>query len=118
MNFRNLIIRLAINAASLWVADLLVPGIHIGDWQALLLMSVLFAIVNAFAKPVLTFITCPLIALTLGLFLLVINTAMLGLTAWLAGQFDADVTITGFFPALFGAIIISVVSWVLSLVLE
>jgi putative membrane protein len=115
---RTIVIKLVVNAAALWVADLLVGGIRIGDWQGLALMAALLALINTFAKPLLTLLTCPLIILTLGLFLLVINTAMLALAAWLAGQLGAEVTITGFWPALWGAIIISIVSWLLSLLLD
>jgi putative membrane protein len=118
INVRNLAIRLIINAASLWVADALVRGIRIADWQALVVMAAVLGVVNALAKPFLKAITCPLIVLTLGLFLLVINTAMLGLSAWIAGQLGADVDITGFGAAFAGAVVISIVSWLLSMVLD
>lgn len=118
IDIRTIVIKLVINAAALWVADLLVSGIRIGDWQALVVMAALLALINTFAKPFLTALTCPIIILTLGLFLLVLNTATLGLAAWLAGQLGLDVTITGFWPAFGGAIIISIVSWLLSMVLD
>jgi putative membrane protein len=118
LDIRNIVVKLVINAAALWVADLLVGGIRIGDWQALVVMAALLALINTFAKPFLKALTCPIIILTLGLFLLVLNTAMLGLAAWLAGQAGADVTITGFWAAFGGAIIISIVSWLLSTVLD
>ncbi len=118
IDLRNLAVRLIINAAALWVADALVGGIRIEGWQALAVMAIIFGLVNAFAKPALTLITCPLIVLTLGLFLLVINTAMLGLSAWIAGGLGADVTIDGFWSAFAGALIISIVSWFLSMVLD
>lgn len=118
IDLRNLAVRFIINAAALWVADALVSGIRIDGWQALVVMAIIFGIVNALAKPALTWVTCPLIVLTLGLFLLVINTAMLGLSAWLAGELGADVRIDGFGSAFLGAIIVTLVSWLLSMVLD
>lgn len=115
---RTIAVRLVTNAVALFVADALITGIRIGDWQALALMAVILGVVNLLAKPLLKAITCPLIVLTLGLFLLVINTAMLGLSAWIARQTGADVRIDGFWPAFAGALIISLVSWLLSLVLD
>lgn len=118
LGVRNLVVRFLVNAVALFVADALVDGIRIGGWRALAVMAVVFGLINAFARPVLKTITCPLIILTLGLFLLVINTAMLGLSAWIAGQFGADVHIAGFWSAFVGAIIISIVSWVISMALD
>ncbi|MGH2601832.1 MAG: phage holin family protein, partial [Dehalococcoidia bacterium] len=63
-------------------------------------------------------LTCPLIILTLGLFLLVVNTAMMGLTAWLAGQFDIGFSVDSFSAALLGSIVVSIVSWALSLLTD
>ena len=118
LGVRNLVVRFLVNAVALFVADALVDGIRIGGWRALAVMAVVFGLINAFARPVLKTITCPLIILTLGLFLLVINTAMLGLVAWISGQLGADVFIDGFWPAFGGALIISIVSWLLSMVLR
>ena len=115
---RNLVIRFIINAIALYVADAFVSGIVIEGWQALAIMAVIFGLVNALARPVLKLITCPLIILTLGLFLLVINTAMLGISAWIAGQIGLDVTIDRFASAFWGALIIAIVSWLLSMVLD
>ena len=80
-------------------------------------MAIVLGMVNAVAKPVLELLTCPLIILTLGLFLLVLNAAMLGLAAWIAGALGADVHVDGFGAAFVGAIIISIVSWLLSIAL-
>ncbi len=114
---RRLLIRFIINALALVVADALVPGIRIEGWQAYTVMAIVLGLVNAVAKPVLEILTCPLIVLTLGLFLLVLNAAMLGLAAWIAGALGADVQIDGFGAAFLGAIIISIVSWLLSMAL-
>lgn len=114
---RRLLVRFIINALALVVADALVGGIRIEGWQAYTVMAIVLGLVNAVAKPVLEILTCPLIVLTLGLFLLVLNAAMLGLAAWIAGALGADVRIDGFGAAFLGAIIISIVSWFLSIVL-
>jgi putative membrane protein len=114
---RRLLVRFIINALALVVADALVPGIRIEGWQAYTVMAIVLGFVNAVAKPVLELLTCPLIILTLGLFLLVLNAAMLGLAAWIAGALGADVHIDGFGAAFVGAIIISIVSWLLSIAL-
>lgn len=118
---RNFLIRLVLNAAGLFVAARLVPGISVsGSNQlvTLLLVAVVFGVVNAVIKPVLAVLTCPLYILTLGLFTFVVNALMLLLTSWLAGQFGLGFNVDGFVPALLGAIVISVVSFVLSLVLR
>ena len=118
INVRNLVIRFLINAVSLFVADALIAGIHIEGWSALAVMSIIFGLVNAFARPIAKLITCPLIILTVGLFLLIVNTAMLGISAWLAGALGFDATIDGFWPTLGGAIVISIVGFILSMVLD
>jgi putative membrane protein len=115
---QGFIVRLAINAAALGVAAWLVPGIRVDNLTALVLAAAIFGIVNALVKPVLHVLTCPLIILTLGLFLLVVNTAMMGLTAWLAGQLDIGFSVDSFGAALIGSIIVSIVSWALSLLTD
>jgi len=108
----NLILRIVINAVALWVADLVVPGLTVSDnIGALLLVAVVFGVVNAFIKPIVQFLSCPITILTLGLFTLIINTAMLSLTGWLTGW---RLTIDSFWAAFFGALIISIISTVLS----
>jgi len=107
-------IRFVINAAALGVAAWLLPGIRVENIQALLLAALIFGLANAFIKPVLAFITCPLIILTLGLFTLVLNAIMMGLTSWVARQFEIGFEVDGFGAAFVGAIIVSVVSWVLT----
>lgn len=112
----NLVIRIVINAVALFAAAYFVPGItiteHVGG---LMLVAVVFGLVNALIKPVISILTCPVNVLTLGLFTLVINALMVMLTAWLTpGQLSAE----GFWPALLGGIVISIVSLVLSMVLS
>ncbi len=78
----------------------------------LLLVSLILGVVTSFVKPVLTFLSIPFIILTLGLFLLVINALMLMLTGWLAEQLDIGFRVNGFWPAVGGAIIITITTWV------
>lgn len=110
----NLLIRLAVNAVALWIAAWVVGGIDLssGFWS-ILLVAIVFGVVNALIKPLATLLSIPAIILTLGLFTLVVNAAMLGLTAALTDSLDID----GFWSALLGAIVISLVSWALSMFL-
>jgi putative membrane protein len=85
-----------------------------GPWWGLLLVAVVFGLVNALVRPVVVALTCPLVILTLGLGLLLVNAAMLGLTAWLAGDW---LTIDGCMPAVLGALLISIVSFLFNLLL-
>jgi len=78
----------------------------------LLLVALILGVVTSFVKPILTILSIPFILITLGLFLVVINAAMLGLTAWLAGLFDIGFHVTGFWPAVGGAIVITIVTWI------
>ncbi len=88
----------------LWLATLLISGLQIADPMTLILAAVLLGVINAFVKPILVILTLPITILSLGIFLLVINAAMLGLVAWLLPGF----TISGFGAALLGAIVVSI----------
>lgn len=120
----NLIIRLAITAAALWVAVWLIPGLDfVGGDNAVLRFVVVSALVlaaNAIVKPILSIFSFPLILLTLGLFFLVINALVLQLVVWLSTDvLDLGLTSTGFFWATFlGAVVISVVRMVLDRILD
>ena len=106
----SMIRRLVVNAAGLFLASVLVSGIEIDDWQALLAGTAIFAIVNAMLRPVAMLVSCCLVVFTFGLFVVVINAAMLGATAWAAGQLDLNFTVDGFWSAVWGALVISLVS--------
>jgi len=114
----KLIIRWAIGAFSLFVAAWLVTGIHVDDgggWVVYAVMAVVLGLVNAFVRPLLKLLTCPLILLTLGLFTLVVNALTLLLSAWVANNlFSVGFYIDGFWPAFWGALIVSIVSVVLN----
>ena len=105
------LLRLIGNALALWAAIQLVPGIvYDGTNTSLVLIALIFGLVNALVRPLVVLLTCPLIILTLGLFLLVVNALMLSLTAWISGVFGLGLYVDGFWATLFGAIIVSVVS--------
>jgi putative membrane protein len=110
----GLVVRFLINVAALWLAQFIIPGFDVESAGALIFGAIIFGLVNAFIKPVIAFVSCPLTLITLGLFTLIINTAMLGLTAWIAGLFDLEFHVEGFFAAFFGALVISIVSTLLS----
>ena len=110
-----LILRIMINAMAIAIAVKLVDGITFtGEWWKMIFIGIVFGVVNSVIKPLLTFFTLPLIILTLGLFTLIINTLMLLLTAQLSGPFELGLRISGFWPAFWGALIVSVVSMILS----
>jgi putative membrane protein len=97
-------------ALGLWLASELVPGIDVRGGWTLLGAALLLGLVNAVVRPLLILLTLPITVLTLGLFLLVINAGMLALVAW---AFD-DFTITGFWPAVGGAIVLGLTGWLAS----
>jgi putative membrane protein len=106
----GLLLRLAIGAVGLWVASALVSGIHVDGPGTLVLAALVLGLVNALVRPIAVLLTLPITVLTLGLFLWVVNAAMLGLTAWLLPSFHID----GFGAALLGALVVGLVSWVAS----
>lgn len=113
------ILRWIINAVAVYLAVLIVPGIaYQGNWLGLLWLALILGLLNAFIRPVLKLLTCPLIILTLGLFTLVINTFMFWLSSVIGQSFGIGITIDGFWPAFWGGVVISVVSIILSLVLR
>ena len=119
----RLIVRLLVSAVALAVAAALVDGISVGpgtDLERMLTLlgvAVIFGLVNAIVGPILRLLTCPLVILTLGLFLLVVNALLLLLTEWIADQFDLAFQVDGFWSAVVGALIVSVVSFLINIVL-
>ncbi len=101
------LIRMLVTALGLWVASRMVPGIEISGFGTLLGSALLLGFVNAVVRPLLVLLTLPITILTLGIFLLVINAAMLGLVASLFDNF----AINGLFSAILGSVIVSLVSW-------
>ncbi len=110
-----LFLRLMINALSLAAAIKMINGITFtGQWWKIVILAGLFGLINALIKPVVQLFTFPLIILTLGLFTLIINATMLAVTAALSETFHLGFAIGGFWPAFWGAIVISIVSTLLS----
>lgn len=110
------LIRLLINAAALWVAIRVVPGVRFdGHWSLLLGVALVFGVLNAFVRPVVKLFTLPLLIVTLGLFTFVINALMLWLTGWISGVLDLGFHVAGFWPAFWGALVVSLISLILSI---
>lgn len=107
------ILRAAISALGLWVAGQFLHGLHFTAPSKLVVAALLLGIVNAFVRPLAFILTLPITVVTLGLFLLVLNAAMIGLVAWLVPGF----TISGFWTAVGASIIVSLVSWAASSVI-
>lgn len=112
------LIRLVINAVGLYAAVTIMNGngIHMAsaNWVSFLLLALIFGLVNALVRPLLTVLTCPLIILTLGLGTLLINTLMFYLAGVIGERFGVGFTVDGFIPAFLGALIVSVVSFLLT----
>jgi putative membrane protein len=115
----RLVISWFVNAVALAIAVWLLDGIDVtgeSAWLTLAVVAVIFGLVNALIRPLVKLLTCLLNVLTLGLFTLVINAAMLWLSSWIAGQLDLGFHVANFWWAFLGALIISVVGFVLNLV--
>jgi putative membrane protein len=112
----HVLLRLLINAAALWVATRLVSGIsYTGDGVSLFGVALVFGVLNVLIKPVLFLVSLPFVILTLGLFTLVLNALMLLLTGVASDAIGLGFSVDGFLPALKGALVVSVVSFLLSL---
>jgi putative membrane protein len=108
------VLRILIAAAGLWLATVLIPGgVKADGWMTLLIAGFLLGIVNAIVRPVVTVLTFPLTIITLGLFLLVVNAAMIGLVAWLL----KGLVVEGLWAGVQAAIVTGVVSWIGQVVL-
>lgn len=125
----RLVIWLGTNAVALAVAAWLIDGISFdgptsgqAEWQEkvvpLLIVALIMGLVSAIVEPVVKLLSIPFIILTLGLFLLVINALMLMLTGWIADQFDLGFHVEGFWAALLGSIVITIVTWAINAVVE
>ncbi|MFJ1795660.1 phage holin family protein [Kitasatospora griseola] len=118
---KNFVIKTLINAVAIWIAAWIVNGITLegGDWQhkaiTVLAVALVFGVVNFAIKPLVKLFSLPLFILTLGLVTFVINALMLWLTSWASDKLNLDFHVQGFWAALLGALIISVVSWGLHL---
>lgn len=112
----KILVRLMINAAALWVAVRLVPGVSFtGNWRLLLVVALVFGILNALLKPLLMILTLPFLLITLGLFTFVLNAFLLWTTSALSGAMGLGFHVEGFWAAFLGALVVSAVSLVLSM---
>ena len=116
-----MIIRFLVSALSLGLATWILPGIKLdyagepaGAAITMLIVAAIFGLVNALIKPLFVFVTSPLLLVTLGLFLLIINAALLMLTSWVCAQLGVPWGVDGFWSAFWGALMVSVVSFVLN----
>lgn len=104
------VLRAIISALGLWIATRWVPGIRINAADTLVLAGLLLGVVNAIVRPIVILLTLPLTVLSLGVFLLVVNTAMLALVAWMLPGFH----VAGFWPAFQAALIVWIAGWLAS----
>ena len=112
------LVRWLVNAAALWVATRIVSGVtYTGGWAPFLGVALLFGFVNAFIRPIAKFLTFPLILVTLGIFSFVVNGLMLWLTSALSGALDLGFHVSGFWAAFLGALVVSIVSTLLSMLI-
>jgi len=113
------IVRLLVNALALWVATRLVDGVTFsGDWMSMLGVALVFGVVNAFVRPIATVLTFPLIIVTFGIFLMILNGLMLILTSRLSDALGFGFHVSGFGAAFWGALVVSIVSTVLSVMMR
>ena len=117
------VLRVLITAVAMLVATWILPGIEVTASTTprkvgtLIVVALIFGLINAVLKPIIKVIGCIFYILTLGLIALVVNALLLWLTSWVAGKLNLPFHITGFWPAFWGAIIIGVISWLLSITL-
>ena len=113
----NRIFQILINAGALYAADFLVGGITFsGEWWKFLLVALAFSLLNTYVRPILRILTLPISVLTMGIFLLVINAAMLMLTGAISEQLQLGFAVADFGSAFLGAIVVAIVGWGLSMV--
>jgi putative membrane protein len=111
--------RLLVNAAALWIATAIVPGVtYNGGLLAFLIVALVFGVINATIRPAMKVLTFPLIILTLGIFALVVNGLMLWLTSSLSSALGLGFHVSGFWAAFWGALVVSIISTVLSMLVR
>jgi putative membrane protein len=108
-------VRLLVNAAALWVATRLVPGVSFtGGWAPFFGVALVFGVVNAVIRPITKILTFPIIIVTLGIFSFVVNGLMLWLTSSISGALGLGFHVSGFWPAFWGALVVTIVSTILT----
>ncbi len=120
----RILIKLVVTAVAVWLATLLVPGIHLhahtttDKVTTLVVVALIFGVINAVLKPIAKAIGCLAYAVTFGLISIVVNGLLFWLTSFIAGKLGVPFHITGFVPALLGALLVGVIGWVLSLIVD
>jgi putative membrane protein len=121
----GIVLRLVCSAAAVWLSTVIISGISVtaesgwGTVGTLLLVALLIGVVNTIIKPIVKFIGCGLYVLTLGLIALVVNGLLFWLVSWISGQLGIPFHVENFWPsAVLGALLVSVVAWVLGLVIK
>ena len=119
----GIIVRILVNAVALWIATLVVDGVDVdasttsGEVLTIVAVAAVFGLINLFIKPIVKLLSLPLYIITLGLFTLVVNALMLLLSSWIAGLLGVPFDVDGFWAAVLGGLVISVVSWLLNVLL-
>ena len=112
------VIQILVNAGALYAAVYVIDGIDfVGEWWKLLLVALAFSLLNTYVRPILRILTLPISVITLGIFLLVINAAMLLLTSAISDQLRLGFHVADFGAAFLGAIVVAIVGWILSIVI-
>ncbi len=120
----RILIKLVITAAALWLATVLIPGIQLtthsttGKVGTLILVALIFGIINAVLKPIFKTVGCLAYAITFGLISIVVNGLLFWLTSWVAGKLSLPFHVTGFVPAVLGALLVGVIGWLASLLVD
>jgi len=120
----KILLKLVITALAVWIATLVIPGIQLhthstsGKIGTLIVVALIFGIINAVLKPIAKTVGCLAYAITLGLISIVVNGLLFWLTSFIAGKLQVPFHITGFVPAVLGALLVGVVGWVLSLIVD
>ena len=119
---RNIVVRLAIYAVALYAVVALLRGTYIipqsTNWLSFIWLALIFAAVNAVLRPILVVMSCPILILTLGLGMLLINTLLFAVAGWIGAQFGVGFEVNGFLGAFFGSLIFSVISFVLGVIFQ
>lgn len=119
------VVRVLVNGVALWFASVIVPGIHLAETGSTvskvlttLLVALIFGVLNAIIKPILTILSIPFIIFTLGLFLLIVNAMMLGLTSWVCGLLGVGFHVDNFWwDAVLGGLVITIVGMIINVLL-
>jgi putative membrane protein len=121
LSYVDFLLRVLLNAVGLWVAVAIVHGVEVtattttGKVATYLVVGLIIGVINAFLRPIVTVLSCPLVLLTLGLFALVVNALMFWLSAAISDNAGIPFDVDGFRAAFWGALVVSLVSWILSL---